>query len=1423
MGVAADQDHQNGICVFTPLRIRLGANALAQNSGELEKALHASLRRALANSRETVLKPRRDAHVVLNPPTFRWSDSALEQLPLDERCHLRSRIEKIWADLCISEGIFGWGRKRHPGPAQSVEVGQAVREPVDPARLDDEEDSYLTPSYDKGGEKRKIPVAKEAAAPELTVEIGSFADLGDVYRALHRFYKEDFRPKGSTLTGVYGYWQEDGTPRLFWVTAVIEEGPQKGDPLLTSMSLSGGKIENGNFVANPQQPMSVKPGERYTLVGLTAPKKSKDIEYWAERFNAAGGNPVPVYAHDRRIVGKTVRFGVVKEVTDPASIITVLATPAPPGKPVSPLPPTRQTAGYDAWYPMLNPVPEGGEPEWLWWWFVWFNVRPAEIRALPAMRKVFQDLQNAGARDKAIQINWLFEVQSWQVFIYRAYCRNLTLELLETSRKNMAEFRTAIRGGDFKTRLAAELAILKQPAEELVEVDELPSLEHELSVALYGEYSTRNRANLRVKVRSENPERAKALQPRVEHARSLLKNAEDYKTILKLFEQMDPILALFTVSGERTISIEAGITQALAKSPDDLVAWMDSSLDYLTKKAWEASNEIASDFKAAAKLRIVQQIANEQLEPWFKEVPGMRAAMEYVTETSIVDWLLLGFALLVLTIAFPPVGIALSAGVAVGSAIHSTLNAMQLSRLGQARLAQYGFTPLVSEAEIMAAWFEAAVDIFFAVLEIKGVGKGVAKFVEGAAERAAAREAVGVVGQRIEQILASWRKFDQWPIALQAQVRANVTEQLLKRGVTAAEDVEKALTAVQREMLYRYEQELLQFQRKFGKAIEGGAVSARDVEAMRKWLQTEFKRPEQFLNDLTGELQPGKSLFEETIGRQLKNLPPVDRVVVEFFEQLTEQQIVQFKSGLRNGGLLTPNRVSALAKEAGISTTYRDLASRLDSILARVENPDRALALVEDLLAGRKDAAAILSGLEASANPRRALEAMLSPKVLEASLDGGVGELFEAFAAPARSGGTVGRVVADVDERGAVKLFREIEGSRAVRGVERWEGRAKGWATDPRARIAAPAAAPRAIAEVSADAQAKAVADLENLAKAKRAAGGLTSGAVRAGETLSTVRGHAVFEEIAKVIAREGEETGRRVLDGLGYLVEDGVKGRELDGLADFLRRGGTGREAAAILEQGATSARVVRRAGVSRFFEKVLAFREADFAGVTFVLGSRGTRFEGAEAVRYIAQNFDRPEAVFGALADLRPHSDGLEKVVGYLQSFSQNRNRAAVAQLKAAQELLVEFPGHRLVFEEPAFASLAREIDVRVVTPVSRATVLDVELKEISTTFFIQGADTQRQFARDVVRSVHAAGPGERPLGRIRWIIREQEILAEYMQKNAITDIAKAREGVLNDIKQLFEKAFDHGDIGELTKGERAAARKDFEDHFSDIVKLF
>ena len=70
----------------------------------------------------------------LNAPTFRWSDNALNELPLDERRHLQSRIEKICGELCISEGIFGWGQNRRPAQKPGVvqAVIQSIEEPAHP-------------------------------------------------------------------------------------------------------------------------------------------------------------------------------------------------------------------------------------------------------------------------------------------------------------------------------------------------------------------------------------------------------------------------------------------------------------------------------------------------------------------------------------------------------------------------------------------------------------------------------------------------------------------------------------------------------------------------------------------------------------------------------------------------------------------------------------------------------------------------------------------------------------------------------------------------------------------------------------------------------------------------------------------------------------------------------------------------------------------------------------------------------------------------------------------------------------------------------------------------------------------------------------------------------------------------------------------
>jgi hypothetical protein len=1446
------------VSVHIPIRIRTDPQAVSERLDDLEEALSAALRRALANSREVVLA-RRGGFVttVLNRPQVTWCGAGLDRISSSDRSRLEECIAGLCAEICGSENIATWGRQK---PATAAGGLTAISEPLDDARWDSDRGLYSIPSYDKPRKIEAVPTSESGQAKTKFVELATFWNYAEVYEAILSFYGKDFAPKGNRRTGVYGIWGPVGKPQLIWVTGIVEEGPRQGSPIFDSMPWSGGRVQNKRFETDGRQPVSLTLGERYYLVGLTSPKRSKGVEYIAEWRERLDGKGKPVFTTDQRIAGKVIRFGVPKvtiEIDESAAIrIEGKAPVAPaPGQPVSPLPPTLAREGIDAWANMLPATPQDGEPAWLWWWFVWFNVRPAEVRALMPLRKVFTDLENAGARDKAIELNWAWELGQWQTLIYRRYCRHLALELLETSRRNMAEFKATLHGSGFKGRLMLELSVLQQPAEQLTEVARLPALEAELSALREGEYDEGPRGK-RITLRMPNPRAAAALQPAVEHARSLLAHAEDNRTILKFFQEMDPLLAIFSLGedrpgpsigpiisaagttwaalakdmaakpGYRTIPLESGIVAAAGKTPEELVKIMEAKLEWMVAKTWEATREITNDRDVASKLHIVQQIANEQLEPWFAEVSSMRGAMELVTQTSWFDWILLGFALLVLTFAFPPAGIALSAGVAVGTAIHSTLQARQLSRLGQARLAQFGLTPLASEAEINAAWFEAAVNILFAVVELGALAKGLVGAAARAAERAAAREALGVVSERIERLLAGWRNFDQWPPALRGQIRGRVAAQLEKRGLAAAAQLEDAAVAsLQKEMLFRYEQELLRFQRKFGEAIASKALSPRDVEAMSKWLQGEFKQPKKFLEELGAEFQPGKSLFDDTLGRQLANLPPIERTVLDFFEGLGEKELKEVAAGLSNAALLTPNRLAALAKEGGVPLTYRELAARLDNILVRVENPERALGMIEDLLSGRPDAGAILQGLGNSTNPRRALEAMLGPKVLEAPMAGGVGELFEAFAAPAKSGGRVGRIVADADEKGAIRLFREVEESGGARAVERWDGKAHGWVPDPKARIAA-AAPGRTVAEVSAEAEASALDELFRMATETRPSGGLTSEAVRARGLLEKIKAHPVRSEIAKAVAREGRETGSRLVDNLAYLLEDGVKGKELDGLADFLRRGGTGGEAADILRRGAREGGGIFRDRIRGFFEKVPRFRDADFAGITVVLGSRATRLDGAEAVLDILRNFPEPEFVFGALADLAPRADGIRRLVGYLRRFGQNEPKAASAQLKAAAELLQEFPGHRIVFEaavEDTAGALIREIDVRIVTQYSRTTVLDVELKEISDVFFLKGSRPRQQFARDVVRSVQTARPGERALGGMRWLIRENEILGKYMAKNAITDIAKAREAVLKQLQEVLEKAFGRDELKALSEAQLAAAKKDFAEHFKDIVKLF
>ena len=306
--------------------------------------------------------------------------------------------------------------------------------------------------------------------------------------------------------------------------------------------------------------------------------------------------------------------------------------------------------------------------------------------------------------------------------------------------------------------------------------------------------------------------------------------------------------------------------------------------------------------------------------------------------------------------------------------------------------------------------------------------------------------------------------------------------------------------------------------------------------------------------------------------------------------------------------------------------------------------------------------------------------------------------------------------------------------------------------------------------------------------------------------------GQQILTEFASLAVREGDEVANRVIRGL-TLLENGPQGAELQTVADFLRRGGEGRALAAILDRGPSWAMRVHQ---RPFLALLPSLQLEDLRGISLILSNRGFAAEGAEAVLAITvRNFADPKPILRALGEVAPHSEGLSRLVGYLANLSQNLNQAALGQLFAARRLLEEFPGHWLIFEVPVSRGgrVIREIDVRVVTPYTRVSLLDVELKEVTHLFTFTTEHVRRQFARDIVRGVQAARTGEAPLARIRWLVRERELLQRGLTRTQIRD----------QIRDHLRQAFNHSELNALTQAQQAAALRDFEENLERIVHLF
>jgi hypothetical protein len=1272
-------------------------------------------------------------------------------------------------------GADGGGGGAAGGPAPDglrAAVEDAARRGIGlaVARLDSGPDTLLplaTPDQAGQDGLTSFGAGRAEDPPQLAV-FDSGATLA-AYATMY-FSEQTLPPRGNLRTGVYGFWAEDMRPYVFWVSGQVQEGVERGQLLWHATSLVHGERQGGRFVpgGGGNVPAAVELGGRYRLtVGATPPATRRGGRRRApppaaaelRREGAGRGRQVYLASSDLRALrGLQVRFAVAF-----AEVIEVTAVrPEPPVLPTAEELERRRSAWEFLWGRRALPAEPQGEPDWLWEWFGWLNVQPAEVRANRFLREVLADWERRGFRDQLRSTSAL-TIRVWRQPLYKNFCRLVAIDMLDTSQARMLEFKKAMEDQGWKERFAARVHGLAGVATVLARIRRLAAMREELA-AMRARFEREQQYGPPEYGVPVSQEEIDAMASEIAMAEADAPREEELAILLELAAGQEPVLALLTIREGRTV---ATLEQAIAMAPEDpetLAAMVRAGLDFLIGKTWEAQADLSRSDSDAYKLQIVQEEANRQLGPWFKADITLAEDIGHLLSQGLVEWLGLGALLLALTFVFPPLGIALSAAFSVYSATTSVRQAIRLERLSRVRLAQYGFRALVSEEELAAAVQQAVLDVLFAAIDVAMAAGAAVKGLRALARGAAARRATAAALRlSLEPLAARLRTLAEWPAELRGAVRAGLVRELERQGVAdSARLADELLGPVQRELAARYEAHLGEIADNFARELEANAELARDPEALRRWLAAQRLSPDEFVNRvLSEELSAGRALFDRTVARRLAGQP---LLVQELALLPGPEELLAVQRELGElAATLRPTRLLALREAAGLrGLTYTEVAERLRLILRRVDAPEAALARLEWLLPGRPDAAELLDALAASANPRSALE-RLTPELLNATARGEIANLVESLARP---------------------------GARA-----------------PVARALV----------VSAEERAAALARLEELAAARTVRGPLTQQAERLQRVRALIQAHPegerILAEIADATAREGTEVTSAILEGLAMLPE-GPRPSELEAVAGYLRAGGDARTMASVVGRATTQPGL--RGYVRGFLERLPTMTDRELRGVAVVVAERGYGLAGGEAVLYINNWFRQDaRAIFETLAELGPHSENLRYVIGYLRSESEGLRMAGSGHLLAARNLLTELGDVRLRFEAPTTIGPRRVLDIQVLSAAGE-TLLEVEVKEVTGILYAVGEQAESELVRDVIRSVHRAAPGEAPLARLRWMVRRSELVRLYGSED------RARQELLRRMLRAFDPERNPA-LRALEREALDAARRDFADNSRRILQLF
>ena len=678
------------------------------------------------------------------------------------------------------------------------------------------------------------------------------------------------------------------------------------------------------------------------------------------------------------------------------------------------------------------------------------------------MRKVFEEWERLREQDNIIwwHINLLYEK------FYKAFCKQVALDLLATSQKNMKDFAAAIAAdkAGWSKKLAALLGWLKEDASWLSRKEDeelrlLLQVTWGLDTPIPEEELKKFHVSVQESVQRLNEVRKELATPRVKEIRAEL----------SLVQQVEPLLVLLTLQEDATLitpelTPEAAIARFAAlmdqnqDSADAAVEHVLTQLRWLIGRNQKAEEEVRDKPDEVYKVQLVQEVADAQLKPWYDDDPFFAKTIENLkAPVSPLAFIGLTGLLLVLAFIFPPAAAAaVTLAVGVGFAASSISDAVHLYRMRQARLAQLGFQSMVSEGEVTAAIIQATVDVAFVLLDARGLGA-----IGEQAERALARKAAGRLAASLEESRKAWRALDAWPKDLTDALRSQLREQieatrpgwLASLGAGEAAAVDELTREAQKALLARYERDVGEFLAQFEREVRSSKISAKDL---KPWLERESPKldPKTYFQKLgEDELRSGKDLFDRLLERRLAGLPPTPIAApVEFLGGLSPSELEKFVQGLgKHADLLDVNRLRYLRDRAGLTgLTYTELAGRLKSVLDRVAEPAAVLGKLETLLERQRNALEFLQALGDLPNPGFVVE-MATPDLLNATLPGGIPELVAALTSPARSGWKVARFFAQIDETGARRVFRVVEQPTGAGPCSDGWGRASGGLPRPSA------------------------------------------------------------------------------------------------------------------------------------------------------------------------------------------------------------------------------------------------------------------------------------------------------------------------------------------------------------------------------------